>query len=86
MTLSLSEQARTDLQTLLESVRPVSLLLAGGARDYETIVNQATGECQMKGVDLDALCRQLDELAVFPSIGMREQNEEKYEFASESVI
>ena len=84
MTLSLSEQARTDLQTLLESVRPVSLLLAGGARDYETIVNQATGECQMKGVDLDALCRQLDELAVFDVVLLAEvlENLEKHEAAT----
>lgn len=86
MTLSLSDQARVDLQTLLESVQPASLLLAGGARDYEALVNEAAGDCQLQNVDLDSLCRQVDDLAVFDVVLLAEVLENLDKYQAETLI
>lgn len=86
MTLSLSEQARSDLQTLIESVQPASLLLVAGARDYAPLVNEAAGDCRTQHVDRDTLCGQLDELAIFDVVLLAGVLENLARYEAETLI
>lgn len=72
MALTLSETACADLQALIASVKPASLLLAGGAAGYRDAVAATAPQCRLDQMDRVTLCRQLDQLPVYDVVLLAE--------------
>ncbi|MDZ7735835.1 MAG: DUF6231 family protein [Gammaproteobacteria bacterium] len=86
MTLTLSEDARSDLQELISSVKPESVLLAGGAHEYGDLVDESAAQCQVKPIDVAGLCSTIDQLPVFDVILLADVLEYLDKSAAEALI
>ena len=86
MTLTLSDTARKDLQELITTIKPESMLLAGGANEYSDLIQESAARCQIKPIDLAGLCTDIDRLPVFDVILLTDVLEQLPKSEAEALI